>query len=193
MTHPGSGNPTWQDYPSIATPVSAAALEAIESRLDLAGFASVPRCEVRLTANVATAAITDLYAQSNWAVTGTDPFSMVKLAPGSGTFSYLQIPAGWAGRYHFRYHSTTSGMGSGGTHAGKITRNAAATANAIGTAMNTMGGAGGDGATLDVISEITLAVGDKIYWGNWTSVATTIPAEVFGVPTAIYARYLGPA
>lgn len=34
MTHPGSGNPTWQDYPNTATPVTANTLEAIENVLD---------------------------------------------------------------------------------------------------------------------------------------------------------------
>lgn len=31
-----SGNPTWQDYPNLTTPISAAALEKIENRLDVA-------------------------------------------------------------------------------------------------------------------------------------------------------------
>lgn len=34
MTHPASGNPTWQDYPDITTLVTAAGLESIESTLD---------------------------------------------------------------------------------------------------------------------------------------------------------------
>lgn len=34
MTHPGSGNRTWQDYPSTVTPITAYALEQIEAALD---------------------------------------------------------------------------------------------------------------------------------------------------------------
>lgn len=34
MTHPASGNATWQDYPSTSTLVTAAGLEAIENVLD---------------------------------------------------------------------------------------------------------------------------------------------------------------
>lgn len=34
MTHPVSGNPTWQDYPNTSTPITAAALEAMETALD---------------------------------------------------------------------------------------------------------------------------------------------------------------
>lgn len=34
MTHPASGNPVWQDFPSTDTLISAAALNAIESFLD---------------------------------------------------------------------------------------------------------------------------------------------------------------
>lgn len=34
MTHPASGNPTWEDWPSTATLITAARLEAIEGVLD---------------------------------------------------------------------------------------------------------------------------------------------------------------
>jgi hypothetical protein len=34
MTHPASGNATWQDYPNTTTPVTAASLEGIENALD---------------------------------------------------------------------------------------------------------------------------------------------------------------
>lgn len=34
MTHPGSGNSPWQDWPSTATLITAARLEAIEAALD---------------------------------------------------------------------------------------------------------------------------------------------------------------
>lgn len=37
MTHPGSGNPTWKNYPDTSTPVTAASLEAIEGALDSLG------------------------------------------------------------------------------------------------------------------------------------------------------------
>lgn len=36
MTHPASGNPTWEDWPSTATLITAARLEAIEGVLDRA-------------------------------------------------------------------------------------------------------------------------------------------------------------
>lgn len=34
MTHPGSGNPTWQGWPSTGTPITALSLENIETLLD---------------------------------------------------------------------------------------------------------------------------------------------------------------
>lgn len=34
MTHPATGNATWQDYPSTSTPITAATLEAQELALD---------------------------------------------------------------------------------------------------------------------------------------------------------------
>lgn len=199
MTHPGTGNPTWQDFPNTSTPISAASLEAMENLLDTVGAKaprSVPWCEVRLTANAGTAAITDLFAQGNWTPpAGGDQFGMVKVPPGSGTYTYIQAPAGWTGRYLFRYHSTTQGMGSGGTHVAMITRNGVAAVDSIGRTLNTVGSAGADGATVDVFAEVTLTGSDRVYWGNWTSVATTIPAvpSGLGVPTAMFARYLGPA
>ena len=115
--------------------ITAASLEAIEGVLDGVpnkAPGAVPWCEVRLTANASTAAITDLFAQNNWsAPTGGDQFGMVKPAPANGTYTYIQVPAGWPGRYRLRYHSTTSGMGSGGTHAAKITLNAASVASLL--------------------------------------------------------------
>lgn len=199
MTHPGTGNQTWQDYPNTSTPITAASLEAMETVLDTVGSKaprSVPACEVRLTANASiTAAAADVFAQGNWSVAGTDSFAMVKVPPGSGTYTYIQVPTGWGGRYAFRYHATVTGMGAGATHAGKITLNATAVTSSVGTSANTAGGSGGDGTVIDVLAEVTLVAGDRIYWANWASVNATLVPSVSGinVPTAVFARYLGPA
>lgn len=48
MTHPGSGNPVWQNYPSTTTPITAAALENLEGAVDAVAGRLV---QVRASAN----------------------------------------------------------------------------------------------------------------------------------------------
>lgn len=189
MTHV-SGNATWQDYPSTATLITATSLESIETVVDTLA-ANRPVCEVRLTTAFSPVAVTDTFAQNGWTVQ-TDPFSMVHLAPGAGTFTYVQIPTGWAGRYLLRYHATSS-IGSGGTHAVKIALNSAATTSSVATGLAVRGAAGGDGAVVDAITEVVLAAGDKLYWCNFTSVSAPVQTSASGinVPTAFSARYIG--
>lgn len=97
MAH-ASGNPTWEDWPSTATPVTANALEAVEGVVD--GLVTRPTCEARLTADYTGLAADTWYTlRGQMAVpTGMDPFGMFQ-QPTAGANYQIVVPAGWGGRY----------------------------------------------------------------------------------------------
>lgn len=98
MTHPGTGNPTWQDYPNTSTPVTAAALEAMEGVLDRAAG---PVCESWLTTeylNLPGNSYLGMRGQME-PPAGRDPFGMWAKPSGGDTMYDMTVPSGWAGRY----------------------------------------------------------------------------------------------
>ena len=89
MTHPASGNPTWQDYPDLSTPVTADALEAMEGALDAV---SAPGPVVALVQNTAQNVL-----GSTWTAITFDSEDLDTAGLWSGSGNTLTIPAAWAG------------------------------------------------------------------------------------------------
>jgi hypothetical protein len=75
--------------------------------------------------------------------------------------------------------------------AAKVMLNSTSGANSIATDISTVPNYGGDGAVCDAFrARIHLNAGDKIYWSNYSSSATTLMAVSFGVPTEITLQYI---
>lgn len=143
-------------------------------------------CRVTLSVDVGMGASADLFANNNWTAV-EDPYGMFHGAPGSGTYSYIQIPT--AGRYAISYRSAT--VATSGAIAVGISKNAAAVANSIVRDNRAAAPAGGDGTWCYAHREVNLAANDKLYWANWCSVSSTLKATVFTVPTEMYVRRIG--
>ena len=144
-------------------------------------------CRIQLgISSVALAAGTDVWAQANWTAV-EDPYSMAHLAPGAGTFSYIQVPI--AGRYRVDY--LTSMNPASGACLAEITKNSAATGSSLVRDNRTAVTAGGDGTWCHASREVPLAANDKVYWGNWSSVACNLSQIVLNVPTEMSVRRIG--
>lgn len=142
-----SGNPTWVDYPSTATLVTAARLEALEGAVDTS---------VVVAGDLGGTAAAPVVAKVNGvAVTGTPTAGQVPTAT-SGTAATWQSPSGasvknWAPGAYGLPGCTVSGGGSGAM--GALTANttyfapfridAAATCTALTISVNTAAAAGG--------------------------------------------------
>lgn len=125
---------------------------------------------VKLNANFGLAAGTDLFAETNWAVEGSDLSSMAVLSSVGGTKSYILIPRD--GRYNIRYTSNYDSASGGVVCYWAI--DAPDNAHTYARASGPVNTAGGDGTWLRAEEEAPLLAGQKIYWGNWSSVAGNV-------------------
>lgn len=197
MTHPGSGNPTWRDFPNTSTPVTADSLEAIEGAVDtLAGKASPPCCEVRLTADYASLPGNSYLAMRGQmaAPAGMDPYGMLTKAAGVDIPYQLVVPSGWAGRYELAWHVFASGTAYNPFVAVGLLNmpdNIPNTGIAPYIAMRGVGNGMGD-----CRASAVLGVGDKIALGVYVVQAaawnmTTVLTGAMVRTKAVF-RYIGP-
>lgn len=147
-----------------------------------------PRCVVQLTKDATLGAANTLFAFGDW-VAAYDPTGMFHAPDANSANSRIQITI--AGYYRLHYHSAVTGN-TAAAASGKITRNAANTANSVAADARQVLTGTGDGAVLDAGREhLYLAVGDTLYWSNWCAAAATLKSNVSGVPTEITVSYLG--
>jgi hypothetical protein len=142
-------------------------------------------CRAQLASSFSLGANSDVYAQTGWNIV-EDPYSMAHISGSVGTLSYIQVP--FAGRYVVSYQSSMTSV-SGGTVLSEITVNGQSTS----VARDNRAGvnAGGDGTWTHAHREVQLSAGDKLYWGNWSSISTTVAASFFGLSTEMYVRRIG--
>lgn len=204
MTHPASGNPTWQDYPNTSTLVTAASLEAMEGVLDtVPGKAprSFPVCESRLTADFGSNAFagnTYYSMRSQMAPpSGMDPFGMWSLQSGTNGRYVMTVPSGWAGRYDIDWTIYSSGVTS--SLLANILLNCPSTTADTGIAGSIAAREGGFGVPTTCSTSIVLAAGDTIAFAvyaqqngsvTWTMLAT-LPGTI--ARSKVVMRYRGPA
>lgn len=169
-------------------------LQALKRRIDeLSQRKTVlPTCRVRLAGNAGLPAGADTFAQGGW-VPIEDTFGLFTASAGAPAY----ITIAHAGFYHVHYHSAAIGAAPAAGQnppvaTAKVTLNGTSVAtNTIATGADVYKAAGADGAVVDAVRDrIPLAVGDRIYWANWTSVAATLASSVFTVPTEISIRFL---
>jgi len=196
MTH-ASTNPTWQDYPSTATQVTAAALEKIENTADAlytSGYGSTTRTR-RASLNV--------YTTGSWSVPATTD-TLLKSTPtwlvyrdteskwfSNATASYYEIP--YSGRlWDILFRPSTGTSTNGSTLACKIMLNTTSvvTNSICSDARNCTGGevhpvAHRQGIPLNAL--------DKVYFAVWAMHAITIAPSFGGIVPEIVIRDVGPA
>lgn len=152
----------------------------------------VPYCRVYLTADFALVGVTDVYAQSQWAV-GLDPYAMAAISTSGGTFSNITIPV--TGNYLVDYKALYPNATSSAQLACFVTKNTRAVGASI--ARDIRNGAvpapSTDGSPVLAHRPVPLAAGDVLYWGNWSSVNTSVLAGKNNIPTEITVHYLGPS
>ena len=158
-----------------------------------------PMCVVRLGADVATAARSDVLIDTSWNATpDVDTDDMWRYAPGGGERSHIRIPA--QGRYLIHFHQQWAWFARGPEDAmlsAKLLRNSTTVAgNAIGSTavVAAQPSTGGEGTAVDLIgTRPVLHTGDKLYVVIYTQFAWRLLAAANGVPTWLAASYLGPA
>jgi hypothetical protein len=197
--HSASGNSTWQDFPSAATPITAATLESIENALDSAPKASVPICEARLTTGyTALPGNTWLGMRGQMSAT-VDPYSMfTNSAPGTNLIT-MAAPVGWPGRYHVFWqfaHDSTVGTS---TVIGIIMLNCPpATVNGTGLATGyTEFRSQSTSYHPACIGEVVLAEGGTVSFAAHVAQAGTwnmqVASSTVFVKTRAILRYVGPS
>jgi len=139
-------------------------------------------CRVNFSGSV-TIGSPDTFAQGGWTAV-EDPYGMLHTPPGSGTYSYIQVPT--AGRYMVSYR-TSLNPGTGSV-ACSITKNAADINNSVVRDSKPATTGGGDGTWVHAWREVNLAAGDKLYWANWSSTSSTMQSSVLNVPQEMYVR-----
>ena len=197
MTH-ASTNPTWQDYPSTATLVTASSLENVENTADAlytSGYGSLTRTR-RASLNVYTTASWSIPATTDTTVKNTTAWTVYRDTESkwfsNATASYYEIP--YSGRLWdvlFR-PSTGTAAPSGGTLACKIMLNTTSvvTNSICSDARNTTGGechpvAHRQGIPLNAL--------DKVYFAVWSTSAITIASSFGAIVPEIMIRDAGPA
>lgn len=152
-----------------------------------------PVCVVRLGANVAIPARTDVVIRTSWN-TEADVDTDDMWQPGED--AHLRIPV--QGRYMVQFHQQWAWFAHGAEDAmlsAKILRNEPTAPNAIGSyaGVAAQASTGGEGTATDVLTmRPALNVGDELYFLLYTQYAWTLNASANNVPTYIAAYYLGP-
>lgn len=149
---------------------------------------NIPACRVKLNSDVPLG-IGDTTALGGWVVQ-EDPDNLFTLG-GGGVFTNIAIPV--TGSYMIQYHANHVGPTSGYAEAKVMRNGTTVSANTVAFDQGDYVGGGG-GLPLDAIRlRIALTAGDKIYWTNYSSVAYTLTATVFGnARTEIAVVYTGP-
>jgi hypothetical protein len=195
MAHVTS-NATWVDYPSTATLVTAAKLEAIENvgdALYTSEYGSLTRAarpffRMHYAGSYVQTANTDMVWSNISMVVDKDTDS----GWGNANPTYYQIPI--SGRLWDLYMRLTTGaLGSGVTMACKIMLNGTSVAtNSIGSDARV--GTGGESHCNAVRYGVgPLTAGDKIYWATWATGTPTYAGIFGGVFPEVVVRDAGPA
>lgn len=195
MAHVTS-NATWVDYPSTATLVTAAKLEAIENVADAlytSEYGSLTRAarpffRAHLTSSYAQLLTTDMV----WSNTNLTVDKDTDSGYGNVNPAYYQIPI--SGRLWDIYMRLTTGaLASGVTMACKIMLNGTnVVANSIGS--DTRVGTGGESHCHAVRYGVgPLTAGDRLYWGTWATGTPTYGGIFGGVFPEVVVRDAGPA
>jgi hypothetical protein len=196
MTH-ASGNPTWQDYPSTATLITASSLEGIEGAAD--------GLYVNRYGSTARTRRADLwvYTAGAWSI-GAGVFSLLKSTPTwnvvrdteakwnhNATASYYEIPYG--GRlWDISFMACVGGSTAGGCMISQIL------VNGTTSSVHPIAGAsrsyqGGECLPHVQVTALPLNAGDKVYFGAYSTHAVTVQFIWNGVVPEVLIRDAGPA
>ena len=189
MTHPGSGNSTWQSYPSTQTPITAAALESVETALDKMPGQVFFRCDLQTSyrhVNVAG----DILAGGGWTIV-KDTHNAGTVASGSGNTLY-RIPV--TGRlWDVMFTAVTNRQSVNSAFSAKVLLNGTSVSNnSLTSDYSEL--LGGESYVRAWRSAVPLAKDDILRWATWISIADSdIVVSRFGQPTQMIVRDAGPA
>lgn len=172
---------------------------AVRQRLDELArggpLVGAPVCRVVLAIDAALSANTNVFAQNNWVVgtnaagTSEDPDRIATLSTTLGTNSFITIPR--SGRYWVRTRAVFTSPAAAGTCVAFVCRGVPDTNVSILRDPRNTTSAGGDGTVCKETRDVYLQRGDVLYWGHWSSVAVTLAASRFGVPTEVSLNWIG--
>jgi hypothetical protein len=192
MTH-ATGNATWQDFPSTATPVSAARLENIENSAD-ALYAS------EYAAGRTKRVVARIYYNSSYVQGGTDVFGgagWVAANDTAGGFtlgapSYYTIPI--SGRlWDVQLKGNTGALPYNALFACKVSLYNPTVFQSI-ASDTTLGTTWNGEAELNAFTACyPLAAGDKLYWSFYCTANVTIGIYFGGIGPEFTVRDVGPA
>ena len=189
MTHPGSGNPTWQSYPSTQTPITALALESIETALDQMPGQVFFRLDC--TADF-TQATSDLLAGGGWSIV-KDTHGGGAVGANNGDTKYTIPVAGRLWDVMLTVVTMSQSLNAG--FSGKVTLNGATNASVPATAITSDFSEllGAESYVRAWKMGVPLAKNDVLRPATWASVQITIRAQRFGQQTQLIVRDAGPA
>jgi hypothetical protein len=193
MTH-ATGNGTWQDYPSLATLISAPKLENIENaadRLHVSEYGSKTRTKRSVTrvyynSSYVHTAGSDLWVGSGWVNDYDSDAGWTSASP-----SYYTFPIGGR-RWDVSYKMSTGTLPLNANFAVKLVYN---TQNLFNNsiASDNVRGTGGEAHVNAFLTSAKFNAGDKLYFGVYSSVQITV-GWIFGyVYPEITVRDVGPA
>lgn len=145
-------------------------------------------CQVSLSTDVDLAA-GDSLAQGGWNLVTNEGGYTFNLLSGA---AWIQVPSHGQYRVSLKLGMSAYTGGGNALHACKVMKNGTSiSANSVITdtkiSVNT-----GEGTWLDAWDEIPLLAGDKLYWQVYSSAAITLKAAIFGIPSCIKVRRIGP-
>jgi hypothetical protein len=159
---------------------------------DIYPVGRVPYCRARLTADYTSPATTDIYAQGDWAAT-EDPYTMVSISTGAGTYSNITVPLEGMYLVNFKVHFSANAEAPPVNNAACfVTANARSAGNSVARDSRRFNRFGtGDHSPCQAIRVVPLNANDVLYWGTWASVASSVFYNLV-TPTEIEVVYLTP-
>lgn len=145
-------------------------------------------CQVNLGGDVGLAA-GDTQAQTGWnLVTNTGGY-VFNLLSGA---AWIQVPSNGQYRASLKLGLAPYTGGGNALHACKIMKNGTSIGSNTVVTDTKISVNIGEGTWLDAWDDIPLLAGDKLYWQVYTSGAVTLKAAIFGIPSRIKLRRIGP-
>lgn len=145
-------------------------------------------CQVNLGADVGLAA-GDTLAQGGWnLVTNTGGYAFNLL---SGP-AWVQVPSNGQYRVSLKLGLSPYTAGGNALHACKVMKNGTSIGSNTVVTDTKISVNIGEGTWLDAWDDIPLLAGDKLYWQVYSSGAITLKAAIFGIPSRIKVRRIGP-
>jgi hypothetical protein len=145
-------------------------------------------CQVNLGADVGLSA-GDTQAQGGWnLVTNVEGYAFNLL---SGA-AWIQVPSNGQYRVSLKLGLAPFTGGGNALHACKVMKNGTSIASNTVVTDTKISANIGEGTWLDAWDDIPLLAGDKLYWQVYTSGPVTLKAAIFGIPSRIKVRRIGP-